>query len=820
MKLLDTIQNNLRLYQGMTQAKVSYDFLKTQKEEDLLRLSEQINQMDASKIILMLQESAVAYLIKDPKFLPDLIRLECEEKISINSINSMLAHAGEDVLSVNFKYEELYEVLTDERIFNQWKYEYLKYYSKCGFDSRQLLDLMDGISKLSSYADFTLSELSNTERLLLIEPFFRSGLINEVISDRTVWKYFEEPEVKEILNICASSPIYDCRIHQEQIKEISRNAGSILKDIKSVLPYFPQKCQDGFIEQWLENDMLVYDLKQLKRNLPSATEDALVRMVKNRTFYLNFLYGDFLAELNLENVSSQKQDMLIYALTHRKKHFLSVVKEYFSLFLKLPRYSLLMDKEVYTTYLNLNTLNGKNLQEACGLGCLSKEIRKCLTRKDYTFAELKLFVTVGKQYVYLYHQLYPLKYDERMKTIRELAGKECIPDNISEESLISIAENLRQKPLSQWIHKELGHIENLSWNCAVKVLAVWNELERFIPGVQTEQHLLFLLKNQEKVNEYPDFESVIKQITEIDTTWNTLCRQLKIEPSFIHENQKGVREFLYQGGAEIISLFLRDSDEDAEKIRRLCMAEIAGRFYDVKYHKGDLEREISLKVPDEIEEIWKKNLSMKEGNAQLWEEDRLLPVMQIGELVGRTCLSYRNGRYKECLLSAFDANKKVLYFALNGQLVFRAFIRLTKGTLSNRKSQNNHLQFVDITKEEQESASKQIDQTEQLTLFLERPYFKGISEEKEREIVQFVLRMLKQKAKKMSAQLILSNDYKALVPETSGLVRAQYHMYISASKNGKQYLDSLGGMATINNEGSYEKGMFLLPVEFLRQNTL
>ena len=127
MKLLDTIQNNLRLYQGMTQAKVSYDFLKTQKEEDLLRLSEQINQMDASKIILMLQESAVAYLIKDPKFLPDLIRLECEEKISINSINSMLAHAGEDVLSVNFKYEELYEVLTDERIFNQWKYEYLKY---------------------------------------------------------------------------------------------------------------------------------------------------------------------------------------------------------------------------------------------------------------------------------------------------------------------------------------------------------------------------------------------------------------------------------------------------------------------------------------------------------------------------------------------------------------------------------------------------------------------------------------------------------------------------------------------------------------------
>ena len=43
------------------------------------------------------------------------------------------------------------------------------------------------------------------------------------------------------------------------------------------------------------------------------------------------------------------------------------------------------------------------------------------------------------------------------------------------------------------------------------------------------------------------------------------------------------------------------------------------------------------------------------------------------------------------------------------------------------------------------------------------------------------------------------------------------YMYISASKNGKQYLDSLGGMATVNNEGSYRRGTFLLPIEFFNQ---
>lgn len=331
-------------------------------------------------------------------------------------------------------------------------------------------------------------------------------------------------------------------------------------------------------------------------------------------------------------------------------------------------------------------------------------------------------------------------------------------------------------------------MENLSWHCAIRILEVWEELERFIPGAKSEQHLLFLLKNRERLKAYPDFESVMKQVTEIDTTWKKLCQQLKIEPSFAEENQKGVRKFLYQGGAEIIGLFLQNSEGEKEKIRRLCLAEIADRFYDVKYHEGDLEHEIALEISKENEVAWRENLVTKNGNVKLWEEDRLLPVMQIGELVGHTCLSYRDGGYKECLLSAFDANKKVLYLSLNNQFVFRAFIRLTKGTLTKNKDVNRRLQFVDITKEKPVESPDQRnskDQKEVLTLFLERPYFKGISDEKQKEVIQMVLRLLRRKAKKLSAQLVLSNDYEGLVQKESGFIRTQYYMYISASKNGK-----------------------------------
>ena len=41
----------------------------------------------------------------------------------------------------------------------------------------------------------------------------------------------------------------------------------------------------------------------------------------------------------------------------------------------------------------------------------------------------------------------------------------------------------------------------------------------------------------------------------------------------------------------------------------------------------------------------------------------------------------------------------------------------------------------------------------------------------------------------------------------------EYYVYISASKNGSQYLDSLGGEAKIRAEGTYGKNEFLIMEE-------
>ena len=51
-------------------------------------------------------------------------------------------------------------------------------------------------------------------------------------------------------------------------------------------------------------------------------------------------------------------------------------------------------------------------------------------------------------------------------------------------------------------------------------------------------------------------------------------------------------------------------------------------------------------------------------------------------------------------------------------------------------------------------------------------------------------------------------DYREAAKE--GFAQTCLHLYISASKAGGQYLDSLGGKAEVSSEGSYKKNTFLV----------
>lgn len=819
MRFCETILKHIMLRTEMEKACVPDSLLKDYKEEELLDLSRKINQMEAGEQIGKLGEEAASYLVRDQEFLCCLVRLSQEECYNPVRTSSFLSSAGDAILSEDYAYEELLSVLADDQIEPDRICIYLKYFRSVPLTEEEKGHLMMGLYTLDECDTFSICDLTDRERRLLTEPMMSSNFLKKMAKERSFWKRLLDPGYHELIRDLSDSLKWRACLMQRQEKVLWDHKEAISTGLSEVLKRIPPEEAGTFLVQWLDNEALVYDLNRLKHLLLKVPADKKLSFMKNRVSYLSFLYGDVLEGVNVELLSEDQNNLLVYAITHKKKHFLSVVRENFRDFTYFGWHNLLLDRDTYERFLNINTLNPRNLRECARLYALSDDKKQVLTWRQYTFEEIRLFATSDISYVKLYHRLADLKMDDRLRVIREIIGRKCLLEGMTEEQLDKLGMMLKEKPVSRWMEKELRHVESLSYQQAVNLLCVWDEAERFIPEIRTGYHADFLVYNLGKLQDIPDFKTAKEQMPEIDGRWKQLNGILKIGEDFLLKNREGFMRFLCEGGAEIFHAFLSGAlESEREKAKRLCAAEIAGRFREVKYYKNDLEREIALRLPAETQQVWMKNMEMKKKPMKLWEEDRLLPVMQIGEVLGHTCLSYRNGEYKSCLLSCFDANKKVIYLSMEGTLVFRAIIRLTKGTFYRTNGKRQELQFADLTQEDagEEAAN---DRKEYLTLFLERPYFKGVSEEKEKEAVWFAVEMLKKKAKQLQAELVLSDAYKKFALEEKQFIRAKYYMYISESKNGEQYLDSLGGMAGARQEGSYEEGYFLFQESFVNPRT-
>lgn len=230
-----------------------------------------------------------------------------------------------------------------------------------------------------------------------------------------------------------------------------------------------------------------------------------------------------------------------------------------------------------------------------------------------------------------------------------------------------------------------------------------------------------------------------------------------------------------------------------------------GEFKKLKYYTNDLEKEINFVLNNlQIEEWTNNNISISSGNIEVSEYDDFYHTMILGDKPMHTCLSYRNGAYNNCLLACFDSNKKILYAKVNGKIVGRAMVRLTKGKYQ-KNSKRKELSFVDLENiVEEEDDYKE----EKLTVFLEKPYINGIPETMQKIVQQMFIKIVEEKAKKMNALLVLSNYYQS--ESLKDYLSTIYYIYISKSKSGSQYLDSLGGQAAVYDEGQYRDNNFLI----------
>lgn len=187
---------------------------------------------------------------------------------------------------------------------------------------------------------------------------------------------------------------------------------------------------------WLENRAGQYDVEWWLSQLLPISKERRQKILQSRLSYLNALYAGCL-HINFEQVEYFQVQLLIYAVEHKKKHFLNLVNQNSELFFSLGRYSLLFVSG-FCERCNLNSLTVKNLKDSDSIERTTSYFELLEEGQQYTFEELRLLWHQEEVYVRLYAKLSPLSVDQKMLTIRQLIKRDLVSQNIGDEALEQI----------------------------------------------------------------------------------------------------------------------------------------------------------------------------------------------------------------------------------------------------------------------------------------------------------------------------------------------------------------------------------------------
>ena len=796
--MIEVIKRHLAEQNLLKTAGLSLCYLEKKGEEKCVRAAETIIQNEVMDVIPSLGEQVCLYMMEDPEtitYLGILKKEGCE--LNAYRFQRILLDAGTDKVS-DFSYEQVKAVYFDPLVTDGTAYSYMKYYGEQNVSKEEKEQLVKSIAMCMDVLDF--EKAGEKDRMLLVNPVFSSELLLDLLENVNNLKILQDQGLMELVNTLAGYEAEIRSLNQKQFDQMKERPVEILEKLKIVTRYIEKENLTDGLNLWLWNEALYEDLCKLERAFTDGADPAEV--FSSKVSYVNTLYQNPVSKISLSSLSEEKSEILLYAITQKKKAFLNLINEEAELFYDLPNASMLLKKEVYQEYINLNTLNRKNLKDSADL-ILLRDRFELLAKREHTFEELKLLCTAKEAVIRLYEQL-TCKCDERLLVLRELIKRECVPYSFWKGQIEPLAAALSQKPLSRWIREDFWNIPDLSYGTALWLLVYREQLKGMEKEITMEQQALYLLKDLALVKECDSLSELKEKLILGDVSWRLLKEKLSFSEEFVQNNAARIGNFLFVGGAEIMETFLERQPSKIEEIRRLVTAELLGKFDELKYPSGDLMREIDFEVSEEAEKEWKIDRTFTSKNLVLKEETGLLPVMQIGEVPSYSCLSYRSGLNSDCLLSCFDSNKKFFFIRKNGQVVFRAMIRLTKGSYVGDKMRKK-IQFADLSG----AGKPKEEEGEELVLFLERYYEKNLAYEEQDQAVYLAFVAAKEKAKKLGARLVLSCYYQDDV-KTKEYIKSNYYLYISKSKNGSQYLDSLYGEASVSDSGDYSSNIFLL----------
>ena len=702
-------------------------------------------------------------------------------------------------------------------------HDYLVFFSNQFPDKRQAEIISTNLALYRHLPKKAKAKMSKAELLLFYEEALnsRSLMLSPDDIDSAFDLLSKQKELLDIIRFLHANNL-TVSLTLEHLETFSKNPVEVLEKLNVLHNLFGEENMLTLMELWTENHCPYHELEVLHKRLYGKTEKELSAMelddmLETRSSYINFIYGNRIKGIPLSEINQRKEGVLIYAITNKKNGFIKLVEENYEAFTNLWWDSVLFHHDFYSKFVNINSLNAKNLNDCARMKPSNVKFEALDAGKTYTFEEIKALYDLPIQYYQLYTKLDIPGVDARLTVLRQLSKNKLLANVENEEHIAGLAAVLTQKPLSAWREQDFSHIIGLKAMEAVNLLIHWERIQHLVPQMATRTDAFLVARNHETALTFDTLDDMKGGLVEADGTWKKLVEQMGFSDEFLSQNQGRVVEFLCQNGAEIAhTYFTNVSGNHRDALKLIVKAELMGEFGKLKYYADDLRKELDYPITDMQKSVWMANTDTSNNDEiDVKECDDFFNTMLLGTVPQRTCLSYADGQYKECLLSSFDSNKKVLFAHRNGIPVGRAIVRLTKGRFEKPdESQEASFSFVDVEAVDESADSAVVNAAEvkrmkeRLIIFLERSYSASVSSDTSKCIDDIYVELMAKKARDMGAMLVISNSYGSI--SNKDFVKAEFHVYISKSKAGTQYLDSLNGSAKVSDEGGYRSNNFYI----------
>jgi len=416
------------------------DFTKEFSESDLTRRIQEVALVDLPKTLYHNSKALQRELLTNVAFPGLLKKLQGSmESVPVERLNIATAYMRPtNTRLTDYPFEDVQDVLAETSLNED---AIALYITRIDSNRKNRTGFIDNLNAVCRYGDFF--QLSPAAQALFGKSYL-SGYI-----------YASSKQAIQVCEMLASEPVLqeiaeflfehaeDFYFNIDELEKLKVNPQEALDGFKAIYKLLKDKETMGLFLEWWRYNCSFKELRALAKKLAPLSAKERENAMQSKSSYASLLYGKAISGIDLTDLSEQKEDIIIYALSAQRRGFIRLIEENTETFLSLPSDSLLLDKEFYTKYINLNVLNANNLKEFAHMVKTKINLER-LADQEYTFEEIKTLCSAPRQYTRFYGALSIQKVDGRLLVLRQLLKKKLLAEIVDDTVLVELAAILSE----------------------------------------------------------------------------------------------------------------------------------------------------------------------------------------------------------------------------------------------------------------------------------------------------------------------------------------------------------------------------------------